>query len=86
MLLYVLQVFSFNIYIYCVVLKRLATPSDFQIPLPSVVHSPTRRSLSFMAGYIPSFQVLRGRLCFFLPSGIQLIIIFSSHVGSILSI
>jgi hypothetical protein len=34
-------------------------------------HSPILKSLSFMAVYIPSFQVLRGRPCFFLPSGFQ---------------
>ena len=38
-----------------------------------------------MAVYIPSFQVLRGRPRFFLPSGFQRIIIFGSRVGSIFS-
>ena len=48
-------------------------------------HSPILRSLSFMAVYIPSFQVLRGRLrCFLLP-GFQWIIVLGSRVGSILS-
>jgi len=48
-------------------------------------HSPILRSLSFMTVYIPSFQVLRGRPRFFLPSSFQWIIIFGSGVGSILS-
>jgi hypothetical protein len=26
-----------DIYVYCAVLKRLTTPSDFYIPLPSIV-------------------------------------------------
>jgi hypothetical protein len=48
-------------------------------------NSPILRSLSFIAVYIPSFQVLRGRPRFFLPSGFQWIIIYGSRVGSILS-
>jgi len=43
------------------------------------------KSLSFMAVYIPSFQVLRGRPRFFLPSGFQWIAIFGSRGWSILS-
>ena len=53
----------------CVVLKRLATPSDFYIPFLQLFHSPILSPLSLMAVYIPSFQVLRGRPRFFLPSG-----------------
>jgi len=102
--------------IYCVVFKRLATPSDVHIPLPSIVpfvhsyisftrsciypifpfldlfhswlyisHLSIPRSLSLLAVYIPSFQVLRGRPRFSLPSGLQLNVIFGNRVGSILS-
>jgi hypothetical protein len=39
-----------------------------------------------MALYIPCFQVLWERLHFFLPSGLQVIIIFDIWIGSILSI
>jgi hypothetical protein len=32
------QIARYNFfYIYCIVLKRLTTPSDFHIPLPSIV-------------------------------------------------
>ena len=65
-------------YIYFAVLKRLATHSDYQIPLPSTV--------PFAHSYIPftSSQVLRGLLRFFsLPSGFQLVMIFSIRVGSL---
>ena len=62
--------------------RRLPTPIFHCLRL---FHSPTRRSLSLNAVYIPSFQVLQGRPRFFLPSGFQLIIIFGSRVGSILS-
>jgi len=71
--------------VYCAVLnvwRRLPTSTFHCLRL---FHSPTRRSLSFMAVYIPSFQVLRGRPRFSLPSGFQLIMIFGSRVGSILS-
>ena len=74
-----------NYPVYSAVLKRLATPSDFHIPLPSIVPFARFRSLSVMAVYIPSFQVLRGRPRFFLPSGFQLIMIFASRAGSVLS-
>ena len=70
---------------YCGVSKRLATPPTSIFHCLRLFHSSTRRSLSLMAVYIPSFQVLRGRPRFFLPSGFQLIIIFGSRVGSILS-
>jgi len=46
-------------------------PSDFHIY--RLFHSPILRSLSFMAVYIPSFQVLRGRPRFFVPSRFQCI-------------
>jgi hypothetical protein len=48
-------------------------------------HSPILGSLPFIPVYIPSFQVLRGRPRFFLPSGFHWIMIFVSRVGSILS-
>jgi hypothetical protein len=48
-------------------------------------HSSILRPLSLMAVTTPSFRVLRGRPRFFLPSGFQLIIIFSKLIGPILS-
>ena len=30
-------IYTYVYYIYCAVLKRLTTPSDFRIPLPSIV-------------------------------------------------
>ena len=48
-------------------------------------HSPILRPLSLTAVYIPSFQVIRRRSRFFLPSGFQLITNFINHVRSILS-
>jgi hypothetical protein len=53
--------------IYCAGLQCLTTPSGCHTPLFSVVpfaHS----QVSFMAVYIPFFQVLRGWPRFFLPS------------------
>ena len=70
----------------------------FHIPSPSAVpfthstfhclllfHSPIPRSLSPIAIYIPSFQILRRRPGFFLPSRFQLIVTFGNRVRSILS-
>jgi hypothetical protein len=37
--------------------------------------------LPLTAVYIPSFQVLRGRPSYFLPSGFQVIIIFGNRIG-----
>jgi hypothetical protein len=51
-------------YIYCAVLNA----SHWSI------RPPILRSLSLMAVYIPSLQVLRGRPHFYLPSGFQLIV------------
>jgi hypothetical protein len=48
---------------------------------PRLFHSPILRPLSLIAVYIPSFQVLRGRPRFFLPSGFQFIIIFGNAMG-----
>jgi hypothetical protein len=62
------------------VLKCLAAPSNFHIPLPSIVpfaHSET----SFTHGFPGSSETTP----FFLPSGFQLNIIFGSRLGSILS-
>jgi hypothetical protein len=67
-----------------IVLRRLPTSIFHCLQL---FHSPILRPLSLMAvyTYIPSFQVLRGRPRFFLPTGFQLIIIFGNRVRSILS-
>jgi hypothetical protein len=43
----------YKLYIYCAVLKRLATPSDFHIPLPSTVPS-AHSETSFTHGCIYS--------------------------------
>ena len=63
---------------YCGVSKRLATPPTSIFHCLRLFHSSTPRSLSLMAVYIQSFQVLRERPHFFLLSGLQLIIIFGS--------
>ena len=62
--------------------RRLPTSIFHCLPL---FHSPILRSLSLIAVYITSFQVLRGRSRFFLLSGFQLTMIFGNRVGSILS-
>jgi hypothetical protein len=69
-------------------LSRSVNRTVFNSKAMSLVHStaPLTRSrqydnLSFMAVYIPSFQVLRGRPRFFFPSGLQLIMIFVVALG-----
>jgi len=72
-------------YIYSPVLKRLSTPSDFHIPLSSILPFP-HSQVSFIHGCIyPIFLVLLGRPRFFLPSGFRLAMIFVNRFGSILS-
>ena len=61
--------------------RRLSTSTLHCLRL---FHSPILRSLSFIAVYIPSFQVLRGRPRFSRPSFLELII-FGNRVQSILS-
>jgi hypothetical protein len=46
-------------------------PSNLHIPLPLIVLSPIPGSLSLMAVYISSFQVLRGQPRFFSSFGFQ---------------
>jgi hypothetical protein len=73
--------------IYSTVLKRLATPSDFLVPLPTIVpfaHSETPFT-HCCTTYIPSFQVLRGRPRFILSSGYPVGHIFGNCTSSILS-
>jgi len=72
-------------HLYCAVLNIWRRLPTFTFHCLRLFYSPILRSLSFMAVYIPSSQVLLGWPRFFLPSGFQWIIIFGSRVGSILS-
>jgi hypothetical protein len=56
----------------------------YSIPFDCSIR-PLSDPFSLVALYIPSFHVLRGRPRFFLPAGLQLIIIFGNRIGSILS-
>ena len=72
------------IYIYNAVLKRLATPSNFHIPLPSILPFLRLFHSWLFISYVSRFFG-DGLVFFFLPSCFQLIIIFGNRVGSILS-
>jgi hypothetical protein len=70
-----------GVLIYCAVLKRLATPSDFHIPLPPIVpfaHSETSFTHGCIYPILPGFS---GTTLFFLPSGFQVTIILAIALG-----
>jgi hypothetical protein len=54
-------------YIYCAGLKRLATPSDLYIPLPSIVPFANSETSFIYDSIYPVFPVSSGTTSFFLP-------------------
>jgi hypothetical protein len=80
-------IYKYYIYIYIYILRGFTFADAFRPPysIAFCCSICPFESLSFIALYISSFQVLRGRPRFFLPSGSQWIIIFGRRVGSILS-
>ena len=75
---------------YTYILRGFKTSDDafrlsYSIAFDCSIHPFLDLFHSWLYTYIPSFQVLRGRPRFFLPSGFQWTIISGSRVGSFLS-